>query len=400
MQIRTYKSEKYLLLFTLLDILIGPYTFFLATTYSQFIIFFWFLYKDKRYFQKKEVSFYYGILAFILLSVIISLVVLPSHMLAKYAIENLKRGLAIGMAISYYFFFYYMFKTYKIDLEKWLLTFVLFVTLWGILYYFNIGIFLTLKVLFNPFDATLSNLVNENFLYRFNYIWTDPNNVGYALVGVVAFLILSKNTRNIVLIICVLCLLFNLLIIMSAGSFISAVLIIPLAIFIRIKNSGTVKNFIMILLSLFVIFYFINEYSSLLTNSEVGQESISRLDEKNETGDKRPDIWKELLQSKNIILYTFAGEGVSLFVNGKHYSPHSGHFVFIFGFGLICYYFYMYLIFRKSKKQLWTDLIYILPFFLCFTINIGIGELKFAAMLYMLVAYSRIKKNIKLAITE
>jgi hypothetical protein len=95
--------------------------------------------------------------------------------------------------------------------------------------------------------------------------------------------------------------------------------------------------------------------------------------------------------SKNIFLYILAGEGNTLFINGMPFSPHSGHLMFIFGFGFISYYMYMYLIFRKTKAQKWQDMVFIIPFLLCFTINIGIGELKYAAITYMLIAYSRNK---------
>lgn len=389
-QKRTLNFEKYLLLFTIVDILFAPYVFFLATTYSQFIVFIWFIMKDKQFFYKREVKLYYWILAFILLSVFISMFVVPSNQLSFYVIENLKRGLNIGLAVSYYFFFYYMFKEANIRIEKWLFVFVVFVTVWGVLYYMNINLFLSLKVLFNPRDATMTNLVLGNFFLRFNYIWTDPNNVGYTLVAVVSFLIINKGVNNIQLIISVLCLLFCLLLIMSAGSIASAVVFIPLAYIIRLRNSRSFVNFVMIAVSLVVIGYIVQKYYSDFASSEIGERATLRLENKNESGDTRPLIWKELFESKNLLLYLFAGEGTILFVNGQPYSPHSGHWVFIFGYGMIAYFFYLYIIFRKPRWQKWKYYIYILPFFLCFTINIGIGELKFAAIMYMMVAFSRI----------
>jgi hypothetical protein len=376
----------------LIDILFAPYVFFFATTYSQFIVFFWFLTKRKSFFKTKEVQFYFAILFFILLSVVMSIFRLPSEYVFEFSIENFKRGINIGMAISYYFFFYYMFMTLNVKFEKWLYFFTLFVTIWGIIYYVNLSQFLQLKVLFNPRDATLSNLYRDGFFLRYNFIWTDPNNVGYTLVAVATLLISSNRVTNIQLIIITLSLIFCMLIIMSAGSIISALLFIPFAVIIRLKKSKSFLRILTIFLSVVLLVLLIQKYSDYFLNSEIGKVAFDRIENKNETGDTRPEIWKELIESKNLLFYFFVGEGTVIFVNNKPFSPHSGHFVFIFGFGVVAYCLYMFVIFRKTKSQSWLSYVYLLPLFICFTLNIGIGELKFAAIMYLLVAFSRTYK--------
>ena len=380
-------------MFTLVDIFFAPYVFFLATTYSQFFVFIWFINKDKSVFQKKEVQIYYGILFFIALSVIISFFTIPDGSVGEFVVENIKRGLNIGMAITYYFFFIYMLKSNQIKIEKWLFAFIVYVSIWGALYYLNMNAFMSLKRFFNPRDSFLSFLNLKHYFLRFNFIWTDPNNIGYALVGIVAFLIISKKTNNIILVLSVLLLLFNLLIIMSAGSIIIALLIIPTAFLVRVKNRFNAKSLILIVLSLFAIVYIVINFSDQFTESYIGIRSIERLNEKGETDDTRLMKYGQIYRSKNIFLYLFAGEGNSLFVKGKKFAPHSVHLMFIFGYGLICYYLYMYLIFRKTRNQAWTDFIFIGPFFICLTLNVGLGELKYAAIMYMLIAYSRIKSS-------
>lgn len=391
MQVQINKFEKSLLIFTLIDIFFSPYVFFLATTYSQFFVFLWFLLKDKKIFQRKELQFYYGILFFIALSVPVSLFTIPDNLVGEFVVDNLKRGLAIGMAISYYFFFSYMLKSKEIKLEKWMFAFLIYITLWGVLYFINTNVFLGLKRIFNPHDSTLGNLTRQFYFYRFNFIWTDPNNIGYTLVGVVAFLIMNKKSSNIILIISIITLLFNLLLIMSGGTILTALLIIPLAVLIRLKNRVNLKSVIMLILSLVIIFYLTNKFSNQFTGTKIGKAAFTRLDDKTKKEEPRLRIWKRAFESKNIFPYVFAGEGSNLFINGKHFSPHSGHLMFIFGYGFICYYMYMYLFFRKIQTQKWADLLLTVPFLACFTLNIGIGELKYAAIMYMLIAYSRIK---------
>jgi hypothetical protein len=183
------KFEKYLFYFVVIDILFSPYMFFLATSYSQFLVLIWFLIKNKKEFVVKEYRFYCWILGFVLAGCFISLFTIP-HDVSYYFIDNIKRGLNLWMGISYYFFFYYIFKYIDIELRKWLIVVVVYVTLWGVLYYINMEDFFILKKIFNPHDATLS--IKDAIFFRFNFIWTDPNNVGYALVGIVSFLILDR----------------------------------------------------------------------------------------------------------------------------------------------------------------------------------------------------------------
>lgn len=384
------KFEKYLLIFTLVDILFAPYVFFLATTYSQFFVFLWFILKDKRVFRKTELKFYYYIMFFIGLSVIVSLITIPYNYLGDYLFDNIKRGLSIIMAISYYFFFSYIFKTRDVKIEKWIFLFILYVTVWGVLYYLNMGLFISLKRIFNPYDSVTNVFVlNTDFFNRYNFIWTDPNNIGYTMVAVVSFLIINRRISNVMVSIIILALLFVLLIVMSGGSLLTAFIVIPITLFVRIRKNTSFWSKLTFILLIIVSLYIVSKFSSQITGSEIGEAAFSRFEDKTETEEPRLRIWNRLFEAKNIILYSFAGEGPNLFVNGKPFAPHNGHFMFIFGFGFICYYMYMYLLFRKSRSQRWIDLLYIFPFLLCFTLNVGIGELKFAAIMYMLVAYSR-----------
>lgn len=395
MENKLTKIENYLLVFTLVDILFAPYVFFIATTYSQLFVFLWFLNKKKVAFERIEIRFYYGIIFFIAISTFISLFTIPYSLVSEYFFDNIKRGLNIIMGISYYFFFTYIFKTRDRKIEKWMFAFLLYITLWGVMYYSNMGLFLTLKRMFNPYDSVTGVFLNNSgFFNRFNFIWTDPNNVSYTVVGVVSFLIINKRTSNLTILLSFLAMLFILLITMSGGGIISALIILPLSIIVRLRVNRNMWNHSLFIVSALIAILLVSKFSSKFLGGEIGEIAISRIEEKNETEEPRLRIWKKLFDEKNVLHYIVAGEGSNLFVQNRRYAPHSGHFMFIFGFGFVCYYMYMYTIFRKSKSQRWTELLYIVPFFLCFTINIGIGELKYAAIMYMLIAYSRVQNRV------
>jgi hypothetical protein len=178
---------------------------------------------------------------------------------------------------------------------------------------------------------------------------------------------------------------------MSGGSIIAFCAIIPIAFLLRITKLNNLFNLIYLMIFLLFSIYLMFEYSHIILNTEVGHTSLARLELKAGGEDSRKNIYMNLLTSKNIILYLFTGEGSNIFVGDRVYSPHSGHLMLIYGFGLICYFMYMYIMFRKSKTVSWMNYLPIIPFLLGFTINIGIGELKFAVILYMIVAFIRIR---------
>lgn len=387
------KWEKYLFYFTIIDLFFLPYVPIIATTFSQLFVFFWFVFKNKSCFNRKLVIYYYFISIFVIISNIFSFISIPKYYFDEYYVENFKIGISLIMSLTYYFFFDYFFRRTIINLTNWLLFFILYVVIWGLLYFFNMNLFISLKKIFNPYDAFTSDLfLNSGQFIRYNFIWTDPNNIGYALVGLTSYFILNKRINNILILICIISLLFILLIIMSGGSILTSLIIIPISLFYRFK---TVNLFSKVLLSitLFVAFFLVSNVYINLANSEIAENSINRLENKTETEEPRFKIWERLFEDKNIIFHSFVGEGSNIFVKNRPFSPHNGHLMFIFGYGCICWIFYLKLIFWKTKSQLFLDYIFIIPFLICFTINIGIGELKYSALMYLMVVLSRIKQD-------
>ena len=72
------------------------------------------------------------------------------------------------------------------------------------------------------------------------------------------------------------------------------------------------------------------------------------------------------------------------------FATEIGHIYWIGRYGVPAYMMFMWLMFRKVSKQKWIDYIWIIPFFVGFTMNIAIGEYKWMAIYLMLLAYSRV----------
>lgn len=381
------RIELYLFYFSVLDILFLPYVFWIATTYSQIFVVFWFFSKKRVVFRKNEYKLFWVLIYIVLLSTAISFFTVPSkYYYSEGLIENIKRGIQLIFSITYYFFFYYIFSTYKINIKKILFLFVLFIAIWGVIYYNNFELFVLLKSFFNSKDSFLG-MIDGSYIYRFSFIWSDPNNIGYSIVGVVIFLLCNCNLEFFKGWIIIFILFFILMLTMSSGSWLSLALFFPISFFLWIvgyyKRMSNISRLILLITLSFIIALLIYEFIQF-QKSEIGMMAMERIE--NNSGDSRFIHWKNTLEDKIIPLYILFGEGYQTFVNGIPYSPHSGHLLLYFGYGFIGYLIFMYITFRKRKNIPVRNYLFVLPFLFCFTVNIGIGELKFTALLYMLIA--------------
>lgn len=66
-----------------------------------------------------------------------------------------------------------------------------------------------------------------------------------------------------------------------------------------------------------------------------------------------------------------------------------GHLYWIGMYGFPTYLIFMYVMFRKEKHQSWSSFVWIIPFFIGFTMNIAIGEFKWMVIYLMMLAYCR-----------
>ena len=397
MQIRQNltKLDKYLFYFIVIDVFFAPYFPLLAIATSQFFVFGWFLLRGSKCCNPKEVKAYYFFLLFIVLSNMVSLFVIPPEQFDKIFIDNWKRGINIGTSVSYYFFFSYYFRNSNTKAWKWVFLLVVYMALWAMLYYADLGSFFHYKTIFNPRDSTMLSQGSRDISFRFNFIWTDPNNVGYAIVGLVTALIINRSTPNLLMVISIMLSVFVMLMTMSMGTLISGCIFIPVSLLFRLKNDKSLLNIISMIFFCMIAVYMVNYMSADIMESDSAKTSLARLEKKEETGDDRPKIWRTLLESKSVATHAIIGEGSNIFVEKQVYSPHSGHLMLIFSYGLIAYLLFMYIIFRKPHVQTISAYIPTLPFLFGFTSNIGIGEIKFVGVLAFVVASMRTRMPMK-----
>lgn len=382
-------GEKLLFYFVIGDILFFPYFFLIATTYSQLFVLIWFLLKPKCEFNKNEYLAFQIICFFVVIGTFISFLTIPNAYYSFGVSENIKRAIQFTAAITYYFFFYYIFKYFSFKIRKLLFYFLIYVTLWGILYFINFDLFLKMKEIFNHADSFLGLVEEGGYFYRFSFIWSDPNNIGYTIVALTIFLLINCRVSYIMGWGSISMLFFILVLVMSSGAWLAVILFLSIAFgiwfFHFFKKFSAFKKVIFIFFTVSFLFLGVHKFMQL-EESEIGKAAIERIE--SNSGDSRFKHWKNTLSDKPLPLYLFVGEGYQTFVEGVPYSPHNGHLLLIFAYGAIAYILYMYIVFRKRKGVGLKYYLYLFPLFLCFSVNIGIGELKFTAILFLLVAYS------------
>lgn len=213
--------EIFLFHFSVFDILFLPYMSRMAMAYSQIPIFIWFLLQKRNIFNRKDFSAYRIFSYMIIVSTFISIYTIPESLFFNGISENVKRMFQYIMNMSFFFFFIHIFETYIVSIKKYLLGFLLYVAVLGALYLFDFNLFIEIKEYLNPKDALLEILDDSTgYIYRYSFLWSDPNNIGYIIIAIYTFLCCNISFSISRFLTLSLLIVFCLILIMSSGSWI------------------------------------------------------------------------------------------------------------------------------------------------------------------------------------
>lgn len=379
--------KNFIFLLTTVDILILPYfPFFAINTFFPLMFFSFFLNK-----KKAESRLLYGTFAFIFLSLLSTII---SGIFEPYFLsENIKRFIQFLMFFIVYFYYYDYFLNN--DAEQLVIKisdiFFSIVFLWTILYIYNIDKFLYLKSIFNKNDGFIEFLDDGTIgIYRFSYIWTDPNNIVYAILGFLIFAIINLKIEGLRKILYILVALLVCVASMSTmGWFILIFCVSPIIFYYtKVKFS---KYILLVPILMIIAAYKGTEIVSIIFNSEAVQAALDRYELNNlnsESGGSRFVIWTKVISyyDDSFYKYFFIGDGYQLHNNGNPIKPHNGILLVLFGYGLpaLLLFLYLFFSFKFNRRYL-----FMIPFFLCFLINVMIGETKLFMLYLFLLSYAR-----------
>ena len=345
--------------------------------------------KDKYY------VVYIIMVFFVLASVVMSFLQRDNYLVGiNIPVENIKRAFQLLTSFFYFFTIKSCASDFKMNIKKILMIFVTLYISLGLVSYYNTALYfkiLELLSINNPFvsDWFLRQRIE---LFRYSYIWIDPNNATYALQMVIFYMLVNEKLNLFETLYLYFSLILSLLFGMSTGGLISATSFFVLYIlnmvlrFSDVKTSykkilfGIISFILGVIISGTIFIFLKDKFASII------EYSFNRMS--NNTSGGRIDKYSFMFGNKipNII-----GEGYVLIREGLFFRPHSDHLRFIYSYGLIAYISSIWFFFRKVLYS--SKYLFIIPGFMAYSINSLIDEQKILLVLLCLLAYLEGNKN-------
>ena len=387
--------DKLLFLFIIIDILFLPYFPLMSVSFSVPLVILWGTSHIRTLFKGKEANIILLIILLMLISTLINPLFSGKTVLQTSFSTAVKRYFQYAISLCFLLCCKEAFYLYEIKLDEILFAFVIYVCIFAILYFVFPYHYASVKHVVSRVDLHTYRFLLGNVTYRFNYLWADPNNIAYAIVGVESFLLMKGNlgiTKQYTLIGCTA---FIVLASSSAGGMISFVLVNLLVIANKmITNPSYYFNYKPI--SIYMFFLSILIVVLLITQTDIFSKVLGNLlikfQDRMTTYRAGSDIsggrWEDFLGAISMLTpwMLFLGGGQ------EGFTTEIGHIYLIGMYGFLVYVGFIILLFGKFKNQKICDYIWILPFFIGFTMNIGIGEYKWLAIFIVLLSFCRYAK--------
>ena len=374
-----FNKENVMFSLIILDILFFPYLKPIVIPFSYFLILYW-CYKNINYIQRdKDFK-----LIFICMIMMLFSTILGTFINFQYGIlsDNIKRLIQYYFIFGYYLYFKWYLKKYNVNYKKYLISFVIFVLLLAFLFNLNVSLFGKVVTFWNSGNAYANAFIENSVfsgVFRYSFIYTDPNNIAYIITGIIATIILITKVGIGEIIILIMINIYILISCMSSGGWVSFILTYSFLILYkisslkRIKKNINMKNLFIFIVVIIVILFSVSYFKDFL-NSDLVMNATERFNNNDNT---RTEIWLKILNGESIFSHIFLGKGSEIYINGVSRATHSGHLYWIYAYGFISYAIIMKLFFCVTKKiKKWYLYIPMISFFLCFTMNTMVGEQK------------------------
>ena len=389
---RDRNNEEVIFWIVAVDILFMPYWNIVVVPISYAIILWWVI-------KKYKVILKYDESVIIALSMFLMLVstIYGSVYNYEYGVvgDNVKRLIQFYFAFGYYFFFKYNFEKYVIDLKKIMWLFVLFVFGFAVLFNQNIGLFSKITQMWNvgnTYNVIMQSSSLMNGVFRYNFIWTDPNNIAYAITGIITFILLYTNTGVGEKIILLAINIYVLVSSMSSGGWICFAISWLACILFKFKSKNVIRRYTskkslvityIVIIAIIALWYM--DVMEEVLKSDLVYNALNRLRNNEES---RTAIWMRILKGDNIFKYILIGKGSELYIKGISRATHSGHLFWIYAYGFLSYFIFIKEFFWVGLKNV-QKYIPLISFFLCFTMNTMVGEQKLLIIFLMIGCFIR-----------
>lgn len=381
--------DEFCFWFSVFDIFFLPYFKWFSISFSVPFIALWMLMNKDSAFEKSDGAVLKCMMVAMFASVAISIVYPFELRTATTFSTTIKRTAQYIIIVGYYLFYLNYFKKHYVSLNKALCFLIAYMVGLALLYHIIPNQYAAIKLFLYPADNHTRRFLNNEIEYRFNSILVDPNNVAYLADGAMAWILLRTDIKTKGKFMALAGTLFIVLSTASSGGIFAYACVMAMLILKsmrpRMPKVSRESAFILFAFAVCFLVLLVQEstreviYNNLLVPLQLRFEHY--LTRGDMSGGRLSDLFSSLKHLNPIMSVVGSGkEGISYEI---------GHLYYIGMYGVPAYIEFMWISFRKARVQKRSDLIWMFPFFLGFTINIAIGEFKWLAAYYLLLAYSR-----------
>ena len=367
---------KWIGYFALVDLLIFPYFQVMIIPYSLPLIVIGFILLGAKLKPDNHLKLYLVILGTVIFSLIISIFWEPY---SNYIIKNIKHALQFLTSFFYFFYFINLTKKIQLNIRPILFVFIIWFALLGIMF---INDPINTNELISKIYGRLINS-EENLLkdFRYCYIFSDPNTgIYFFLVAISPVIMFAEKSSHTIFIF----ILGAIMVVLSqsSGGAISYCLML-IAFLLSKKNtfSLSIKTIGMCLVSILIIsglyLFFMNSANNFLI-----ELAINRLlgdSDRYAEGGGRFYHWAFIYNNFSILPF---GRGYTLYHNGQIRPPHSDFVGMIYRYGFVSLVPSLLFFFRTYKI---TGLL-LIPALITFLVNSLLDEQKLFALFLSLLA--------------
>ncbi|WP_260284800.1 hypothetical protein [Peribacillus aracenensis] len=382
--------NKFLVIFIFIDILLLPnFKYFVMPISLPLVL--WVIFTKRVTIQKDREFLLFLILSIlVLVSVCLSFLQVPNYLAngLNVWLENIKRAFQLITSFAYYFLIRDYLNKYPVKIKNILLLFVFFYVILGIISMLNIGVYFGIKEFLGIRDPFMNPFFvnNNDYLFRYSYLFIDPNNSAYLFQMVTFYLLLNEKLNITEKLLIFLSIIFSLILSMSTGAVLSLIVFVFLSIILRIRELPkiriTYKKLITTIITpfiLIIIFYFAK---FLLENylNHIANYSMDRMLGNTDGGRLNKYGYMFGNSIPNLI-----GEGYTLIRDSVIFRPHSDQLRFLYSYGIVAYLIAIWFFFRGLLFN--AKYLFLIPAFFAFSINSLIDEQKLLISLLILLAY-------------
>lgn len=392
--------DKMVFYFSIVDSLFLPYFWGIAIPYSMPIVFLWGILRFSRLTNMKMFKISILLVVLVIVSTVIGSLINDNDIS-----NNISRALVLIKGIFLIFLYLYIKKNsgdkYLDIIGKFLFAFILVVFIIFCLYMISADLYNEFRDFYNPRSMSYSVDIYSN-TYRYGYLWSDPNNIGYMVNGVMLFLFCMKKISLIKKILIFLCVTMITIGSMSTGGVIAECISILFLVYynfnlkkIKFNRKVTKKTFYGIVVVLLAVAIGGMQMDKVLS-SQIFEGMILRQEMKIEEGDGRSEIYDYVISNVDWWQYVIWGMGGRTVINGHFRSPHNGILYLIIAYGMLSAIIFLFILLKKEKVITWQIWSWRVPVFLGILLNIMITEDKIMSIISLMIAFDGglVSKNI------